>query len=81
MFNNFQWMREPGTASPYSRTPGLYSTSRTPSNTGSPLYTPHGGSPPIPGTPPQVASHHSSRQTSRKASIDQLDNGFVITIS
>ena len=77
--NIFQWMRggSSGGESPFCRTPGMYSTSRTPSNAGSPLYTPHGGSPPVPATPPQMSSQHSSRQTSRKASIDQLDNGYV----
>ncbi|XP_042215674.1 alpha-tubulin N-acetyltransferase-like isoform X2 [Homarus americanus] len=67
-----EWMRGPnsGGESPYSRTPTSYSASRTPSNTGSPLRTPWGGSPPRthPYTPPTT-----SQPTSRKDSVDQVD--------
>ncbi|XP_042869327.1 alpha-tubulin N-acetyltransferase-like isoform X3 [Penaeus japonicus] len=67
-----QWMRGPrsGGESPYSRTPTSYSASRTPSNTGSPLRTPWGGSPPRshPHTPPTT-----SQPGSRKDSADMVD--------
>ncbi|ROT85081.1 hypothetical protein C7M84_021423 [Penaeus vannamei] len=66
------WMRGPrsGGESPYSRTPTSYSASRTPSNTGSPLRTPWGGSPPRshPHTPPTT-----SQPGSRKDSADMVD--------
>ncbi|KAK7079028.1 Alpha-tubulin N-acetyltransferase 1, partial [Halocaridina rubra] len=66
------WMRgtNSGGDSPYSRTPTSYSASRTPSNTGSPLRTPWGNSPPLshPHTPPTT-----SQPVSRKDSKDLVD--------
>ncbi|XP_066977792.1 alpha-tubulin N-acetyltransferase-like isoform X1 [Macrobrachium rosenbergii] len=67
-----EWMRGTNTGgdSPYSRTPTSYSASRTPSNTGSPLRTPWGNSPPRshPHTPPTT-----SQPMSRKDSTDVMD--------
>ncbi|MPC28926.1 hypothetical protein E2C01_022143 [Portunus trituberculatus] len=67
-----EWMRGPssGSETPYSRASNSYSASRTPSNTGSPLRTPWGGSPPRtqPHTPPTT-----SQPASRKKSADLVD--------
>ncbi|KAG0710990.1 Alpha-tubulin N-acetyltransferase [Chionoecetes opilio] len=45
---SLEWMRgpSPGAETPYTRASHSYSASRTPSNAGSPLRTPWGGSPP-----------------------------------